>query len=485
MRSRMLLVCFVFVSTMFFFTVVHPVTIISGDDWANLSLSRSVFPSWGGFNPTKVVPEILMPFAGLFASYVIMPLGITYLFSIALVTAFLVSSLLSVMLSELHLLIHKKMGVNEEKTSLVLLFYYMCIFALFKTQPGSASPYLLWEINLTCYYHYVIPALLNSALVIYLMRSDVSMEAINRRSDVNFGFLILAAYLCIFSNVFSSVFLMVFCCIKIANAIFCRKHFSYREFVENTVRNVFYIGVVIVWAISAVFEINGGRASQIEQSGILFHESIAQFWLLLKLSDMKIVSLLTVGLLFGVFFSFKGYKNKPNSFKSIYWLCVFSCAATFIMLMMICGKASPGYASRPVVVWGVYMYFMLAAIVSAACALERYRFVNAIFPVLCVFLLNKAITPGLSLRESHNLNLSYSKASEVTNNIIMQVIDAEKNGTQELALQVPKGDSNDNWPFPVYMGPSISKTLKTDGLINKEIKINIKPNLDMNKEFDL
>ena len=53
-----MLFTFVFAVVAVFFTVIHPVTIISGDEWINLSSGRQAYPQWGGFNPIKVVPDV-------------------------------------------------------------------------------------------------------------------------------------------------------------------------------------------------------------------------------------------------------------------------------------------------------------------------------------------------------------------------------------------------------------------------------------------
>ena len=475
---RMSFVGMVFIATMIFFLTVHPITIISGDDWNGLSISRSGLPEWKGFNPIKVVPETLMPYAGLFASYVIMPLGISYLFSIAIVTAILVALMLAVFFNELFLLLERKLGIGGGKVLMACLIYFIYLFGLFKTHSDNNSAYLLWEINLTCYYHYVLPALMNGALVLHLMRSDVSGAALSKRSPAVVGMLVLAAYLCIFSSIFHSIFLAVFSGVSLLISL-------YRDRTKGLSSGSFHLFIVILWLVSALFEMNGGRATEIGGQHLKVLESISLFWDFAKDSNHLYRSLLVCTLVLGAAtFVRRSASECENRARGLFCVALLACVLSFAGLMLICAKASSGYAARPVAMWGIYMYLMVAASVALACALERYRTLNYILPLLIFVLFNKAVTPGTSFKEPYNLNIPYSKAAAVTNDMIRQVQNAERNGQKDMVLEVPQSEG-DNWPFPIYMGPVVSETLRADGLIERSINITIHPNSDMNRLYGI
>lgn len=158
------------------FTVIHPVTITSGDEWINLSSGRQAYPQWGGFNPIKVVPEVSFPLFGNIASSVVMPLGFTFLEAIAYLTAVLVAVLVVLFLYQFYLLMRKTAGLSTYTSSVLVIFYLLCLFGLFRTLNNNNSPYLLWEQNLTCYYHYIVPALINGTLALYVLRMSSTLK---------------------------------------------------------------------------------------------------------------------------------------------------------------------------------------------------------------------------------------------------------------------------------------------------------------------
>lgn len=475
-REKIFFVFFIFISSMLFFTTVHPITIISGDDWSNLSLARSAYPMWKGFNPIKVLPETLMPYSGFIASFVIKPLGISYLFSLTLITALLLSSLLAIFFYQFYMFFTETLHSNKKTTSLIGLVFFISLFGAFKSQTNSY--YLLWEINLTCYYNYVIPALMNSAFVLYLSRTDIKEKLLSSKSCYFFSYIALISYLCIFSNIFHSLILLVFSGLTTSINIIKRKP------IKNS---YFYLAIIFIWGISAFFEINGGRASGIGSHTLFIKESIVRFALFLKETNKTYRLLFILAISFGfiaTFFHLK-YDKDYRTFLSYFWASNICCFLSWLLLIFICSKSSPDYAERPVAMWGFYIYAIIASCIAIDYFFKKFEKAIIILPILTLIILSKALTPGYSLKESHNLNLTYSRAYDITNNIIEQVKEADKIGLQEMTLRVPKTYANDNWPFPIYMGTTVSETLKADGIINKNIKITISPSEELNKEFNI
>lgn len=467
----------IFFISMIFFTVVHPITIISGDDWNNFSISRPAYPTHSAFNPIKVVPETLMPYAGYFASFILKPLGIDYLFAIAITTALLISGLLVIFFKELYQLLNQYIGVRVSNAIVVCTIYFLYIFGMFKVQSGNENLYLLWEVNITCYYHYVVPALMNAALTIFLMRTDVSTESLKNKPAIWVGMLVLSAYLCIFSSIFHSLFLTAFCAVRIAQVVI----FERDKIISKT---MFYSFIVVMFIVSALFEMKGARASEVNAHELMFFESMSQLWSALASIAKVYRYFLIISLIVGAFTFFRYARDQVGiKAREIFWSASIAGIITFAGLMAICAKAAPWYATRPAAMWGLYMYIMLCMSVSVAYWSNRYRFLNIILPFLVLVMINKVMTPSLSLKESHNLNLSYAKASAITNNLISQVINADKQNAVEMTLQVPKIDGDGNWPFSINMGPVVSETLWADGIISRRMTIHVNPSSELSKEF--
>jgi hypothetical protein len=479
---KWILFIFVFAVVAVFFTIIHPVTIISGDDWINLSSGRQAYPQWGGFNPIKVVPELSFPLFGNIASSIVVPLGFTFLEAIAYLTAILLSSLVVIFLYQFYSLMRETVGLSAYISSILVIFYLLCIFGLFRTLNNNNSPYLLWEQNLTCYYHYILPALINGALAIFFLRKTDKLKSSFNDSPISSGFLIFAIYLCVFSNIFASVVLAVLCGVVMLFGLI-----SSRLNVVETIKSFpFHCVTLVMWVVSALFEMNGGRADRMAKDYLDISGTTSAFYSLLKLMDRTFFVVLALGVLCGMVFLLRtSSDNRADKKRYVFWSCILAGFITTIALILVCAKASANYATRPVAMWGSFMYLIIAASIGIGYIVERFKFVNYILPIVLLCLVNKTTDQSHSLRESHNGNVPFSVAYAIGQDMIEQVQNAVKESKRTMILHVPKGDNNDNWPFPVTRGKAISETLKSNGLIPHNIEIKIHPDKTMNVKYNM
>lgn len=481
-QIKWVLFTFVFAVVAVFFTVIHPVTITSGDEWINLSSGRQAYPQWGGFNPVKVVPEVSFPLFGNIASSVVMPLGFTFLEAIAYLTAVLVAVLVVLFLYQFYLLMRKTAGLSTYTSSVLVIFYLLCLFGLFRTLNNNNSPYLLWEQNLTCYYHYIVPALINGTLALYVLRMSSTLKPFFYERSIFSGVLIFSIYLCVFSNIFASVLLAVMCgVVLLLNLI------SNRFKIVETIKDYpFHCITLAMWAISALFEMNGGRADRMAKDHLDISGTVNAFYSLLKLTDRTFFIVLTVGLVCGAVFLLRRNSDESTEGKRYaFWVSVISGAITTLALILVCAKASANYATRPVAMWGSFMYLIVAASLGLGYFIERFKAVHYFAPIVMLFLINKTTDQSHSLRESNSGNVPFSVAYAIGQDMIEQVQNAVNGNQRTMTLHVPKGDNNDNWPFPVTRGKAISETLKSNGLIPRNIEIKIQPDREMNSKYGM
>lgn len=479
---KWLLFIFVFVVITVFFTAIHPLTIISGDDWINLSSGRQSYPQWGSFNPIKVVPEVSFPLFGNIASSIIMPLGFTFLESVAYITAILVASLIVFFLYQVYMLLREKMNFSAYVSSLLVIFYLLCLFGMFRTLNNNNSPYLLWEQNITCYYHYIVPALINGSLAIYFLRKGAHALRVVSENWVAAGMLVFAIYLCVFSNIFASVFLAVLCGVMLLLGLISRRY----KIIETIKVYPFHVVTLVMWVISAEFEMNGGRAERMAKDHLNISGTINAFVSLLKLSERTFLVVMAVGVIFGAVYLLKSSdeKSKING-RYVFWVCILSGLITTVALILVCAKASTNYATRPVAMWGAFMYLIIVASIGIGYLITVFKPVNYIVPIVVLCLVNKTTDQNHSLRESHNGNVPFAVANAISQNMIDQVKTAVNANQRTMELHVPKGDDNDNWPFPVTRGKAISETLKSNGLIPRNIEIKILPDREMNAKYGM
>ncbi|HHA1904020.1 TPA: hypothetical protein ACOED1_004855 [Enterobacter kobei] len=479
---KWVLFTFVFAVVAVFFTAIHPVTIISGDEWINLSSGRQAYPQWGGFNPIKVVPEVAFPLFGNIASSVVMPLGFTFLEAIAYLTAILVAVLVVAFLYQFYVLMRETAGLSTYTSSVMVILYLLCMFGLFRTLNNNNSPYLLWEQNLTCYYHYIVPALINGTLALYVLRMSATLKPFFYERAVFSGALIFAIYLCVFSNIFASVVLAVMCGVVLLLNLISNRF----KIVETIKAYPFHCITLAMWVISAIFEMNGGRADRMAKDHLDISGAVNAFYSLLKLTDRTFFVVLAVGLVCGVVFLLRRKSDETTEGKRYaFWVSVISGAITTLALILVCAKASANYATRPVAMWGSFMYLIVAASIGLGYFIERFKTVQYIAPIVILCLVNKATDQSHSLRESHNANVPFSVANAIGQDMINQVVSAVQSNQRTMILHVPKAGGEGNWPFPITRGKAISETLKSNGLIPRNIEIKIQPDREMNAKYGM
>ncbi|MEO3381265.1 hypothetical protein ABG795_07455 [Enterobacter soli] len=473
---------FIFISTTVFFTTIHPVTVISGDDWINLSTGRPAIPEWNGFNPIKVLPEISFPFFGNISSSIMMLFGFNFFEAIAYTTAILIAILVVAFLYQLYMLYREKTIFSEYTSFILVSFYFLCLFGMFRTLNNNNSPYMLWEQNITCYYHYIIPALLNGIMSLFLIRKSDSLDTFFKEHSVLNVITLLLIYLSIFSNIFASIFLAVVCGAVILFSLLKLKF----DFIRTIKKHPLHVLTLIVWLISAIFEMNGGRADRMAKDHLEIHATVKSLFSLLSLIDLLFLSIIMTGVAVGLFvYIFKRNEASHCTRRYVFWVVVLSGIITSIGLLLICAKASPGYATRPAAMWGLFMFMIIAGSLGLGYLLTRFLLLHYVAAIVLLCLVNTTTGQKNSLRESHNGNVTFNVANAIGQNIIDQVKAAENENKRSMILYVPKGDNKDNWPFPITRGKAISETLKSNGIINKNIQIEIVPDKKLNIQFDM
>lgn len=470
---------FVLLSVFVFFGFIHPTTIFTGDEWYNLSLGRKAWPEWHGFNPIKVVPEVSFPLLINVASFALMPIGLTFLQSVTFFTAAFIAVMVVVYLRQFFLFAIERMGCSLYSGIVVTFFHYLCLFGLFRTLNDSKSTYMLWEQNLTCYYHYLLPALINGAVTLYVLRKGKDLKSILLTNPVVSGFIILSIYLSIFSNIFSSVILAVTC-----GSVILIELISSRFKIVNAVKTYpLHVAVLVLWVVSAIFEANGGRAERMGKASLEFAGTIHNaFGLLSQMSGVFIV-VLVVGFVACAISCASVIRSQADKCR-IVLISLISMLIIFIALVMISAKASPGYIGKPVVMWGVLMYMIVLSSFGIA-SLLKHNYALYLTPIVLLILVNACTSQNHSLKDPQNNGLTYKKANAVTQDIITQVENAVAENKREMILYVPFSKDADNWPIPVTRGREISWTLKSNGVIDKNISIKIQPDREKNKQFDI
>jgi hypothetical protein len=187
-----------------FYTVAHPLYIYDTDDWTYISYSRQPWPCAEQWNPTKVLPETLMPITAELGIRFIMPFSGDYIGSMAIAFAGMLVLFIIAYVYQfgktLASLFNLRVGIKEI-ISVIFLIYHFLPFRV-------NNKYLLYGGNVTCVFNYLIPALMNATIVMWFIGNG--MENLHDNSFLKRGFYVLVLYLAINSNMFHSIILASF-----------------------------------------------------------------------------------------------------------------------------------------------------------------------------------------------------------------------------------------------------------------------------------
>lgn len=370
----------VFFSIFLFFFIVHPLYVFDSDDWGNMVLRRSLLPVISYFNPSKVLPEFLYSFVSLFGAKIIYPITGDYIKSLGLIYSFVYSLFIIFNVICIEYFI-KYVSFNnsenkENKAHIIHAISSIILLAFFYL--GKDGRYLLHEVNVTCIFHYSIPALLNISVVLLL----ITLEKRNRQLlcfDEPYKNVILSIslYLCIFSNLFfSSILLSYIVSLLTINFFFQLKSqhvINIKKIITLYLRqNYQYMVVIFMWIISAYFESKGGRA-KIGLNNSVSLESIwnsVSFFFKVTLHSIAFrkLTFLALGLIIlaniRVVFLYisKRFSFADRKFLSIQLVCFWMTLFIVTYQIMLTIKTGIGYQSRSSLIlsWSIWILLEIA-----------------------------------------------------------------------------------------------------------------------------
>ncbi len=303
--------------------------------------------------------------------------------------------------------------------------------------------------------------------------------------------LLIILYLAVFSNILSSIILISYICIclvwKVMHNYSCLHTKS--ALIDFVRENRFFILILAVWFISLVYEANGGRSHQIGKSIMQLpaDDAAMAFFKVVKQLNIRFICLLgAVSIAAGcVFRKYKGTETND----AIKQTCVFLIAAmamTGMYLLLVCAKSAPSYMGRSDVVIGIFFWVILLLFSASAYIIKQYPKIFIILPFVVLFLAVE--TMGSKGIDGHYAEITMRRAApsiavQIDEELLENIMAADRMGMREMTLVVPKGDNIDNWPHPTYMGNNISRTLYMHGIISRPLSITVQPSAEMNKKY--
>ncbi|MDO5445772.1 MAG: hypothetical protein Q4F31_09165 [Eubacteriales bacterium] len=490
--------------------LAHPQVILDYDDWSYVSYFRVPVP-WPSFwNPSRVLPECLMPLCGFLGAlvYRLIP-SLGYIKAESLFFALVLSAFEMLYLYMFSRLMAKRFQTGISGTVISSAVFFLFHFLIFRTNAEN-NPYLFRTANLTCMFFYLIPALLNAALVMYFMADPSSFEyffsspdhAAEKKALLKKLIVLIVVYFCIFSNLFASIIAAVFAFFEILKgALYLNKNGGLLRNFRGFLRR-YSLGFVILllFLVSVLFEAFGGRAAVSYGDQIPLAEglrSALSFTAVTagSVSRAAVCSALAILALFasvcvsGKSISAGSARSSDADIFSFVLVSVLSAIIIGIYIILLSAKVWAEYVERPDIL--ISFFFPLFLAVSAALGRVISKVPKAAYPsaalaVLMALLVN---TPGRTFAESYSLDCEVSPETcmALSQDLVDQVLTAEREGKDKVTVEVmfTGNYGSDNWPQVTYLGDVLVSTLRKHGVISGDITVDIFPSDSFNEKYGL
>ena len=465
-----------FLFLILWFTRIHPLFVLDGDDWTYTTYVRTALPLWKDWNPSRVLPEVLMPLCSALGAWLIRPLvGGDYLLSLTVMHGLVVGQMMKRIFS--------LTPVGAVYVSALFLILHFLVFREY----DSSNGHMFYCFDLTCVYYYLIPALLNSSIVMCLLGNR---QAFAHASSERKGLYCAAAYFAIFSNLPASGILAVYAgSILLTDLVRSLKQKG--KLAQLLKEDLLYIVILALWLVSAVFELTGGRASADMGVRVSLMQSLKEaVYALIRLPfrwnhAFVYLCAAVVAIAMILLLQSKGKPSEDRRFLSLSIVGLVAIAASAVYTAILSASVDLTYIHRIEYLFGLIFFIFLLGMLAVGYILQKApRFFWAM-PILLCILFSCCNTPGNTYLESNYPNLSPEVCQQLMGGIIDEILLAEQEGKKEVTVQVPVWGTPDNWPHPGYVADGIAAALYEHGVTGSLISVTCVPAPQVNQTYDI
>lgn len=461
----------IFLFFLLFYTQIHPLIPYNSDDWMFMSANRIALPSIHAWNPSRVLPETLMPLFSDLAAYAIYPFTHDYIDAQNIMHSAVMSFFIMLYMISFNHMLRRCFNVQTSHSILYTLLFLLLHFLIFRTA-DTFNVHLFYSDDLTCHYFYLIPNLVNAMLVMSLIEKDWLHN--NNFSNMKNALLLLVVYLAICSNLYCSDILVIFVGCQL---LLTFPYNSIKErFVPYIKANIPTLCIIALWMIINVMELMGPRSAYLAKDATDIE--------LITLIGQSISAFLAVR--YNVFFLLLAFIGIASAAHTIYkekklpkftiHLCL-TIIVTLIYVILVSAKAKPSYSGRADILFAVFFPVILLMVLSWV-KMQRYCSKSiVILPLLMLILFSQANRTEPTFRDLRINSLvdgdySIETLRRVDNSIIEQIVKADKeNRKDSVFITVPHvADDEKNWPYLLIFNNNynwLNKTLLKQGLIER------------------
>lgn len=451
----------------FYFSIIHPLIPFCTDDWININIARPFYPSLYSWNPTKVFPECLEPLVSMFAAFIIYPIIHDYVYAFIITNAVTVSFFISIYLYSLHRLIEKKYNIGNITCFGLVSIFTILHFLILKVNETN-NDFLWHSTDCNCYYHYIIPTLLNASLVMWLMRHDINLKQMN---SVSLSCLCFITYLSLFSNLYCSVILISYVGSCLFFKLLSIDKKQEKWFWVYIQQNSFYIAIIVCWLFIQLLEVNGLRANTYGHLNDPFVKMLVST--IRNFINIKYNHYFT-------FFAFGSFllvtvvllvKKKLISCIKKNKNIIASLLLTNTYLILLSSKVDTENVLKGYIVFSSVFFFLLIITLCLALLSKKLKRFAIIYPLL-IFLLLGGINNRNSVFRGILYEYGYNEKAYIAYNkdIVKQVINADVLGESEVIINVPNFENPGHYPLSNDCSNFVGFTLYKHNILKNRIK---------------
>lgn len=406
-----------------------------------------------------------MPLVSYISAYLFYPISGDYIMSLALGYALTLTGFIVAYFYLAYRLLRQKVEITDFQALSVTTIFIILHFLVYRTE-GSNNAYVFRADNVTCIFYYTIPTLLNIILILYF---ECRGEIFAKGRHLQNGGVLLLIYLAIFSNLFSSCLLPIWCGVRFLEKWIHEKRFDTQLLKEGAS----YLLIIMMWLISMGYELTGGRADSVgDQFGL------ANLWKCTSAFILQYISINRMALeviVFCVVVQIACLVRGKKAYMAYTLRMIMILMITGLYLIILCTKVGADYLVSKTYINTTVVLLLLVYYSLGLCIREYSRICVLIPLVTGILFYNINVDGGAQTFSSVNLVGNDTVAYRCSTYIVNMVQQADEQGMTTLEIHVPRFNDGDNWPLPTYGGGRISDALYKHGVTATRIEVNLVP----------
>lgn len=491
-RSNPCFALFILISTLclyVFYTRIHPLYIHDLDDWLYVYHTRAGYPDITDWNPTKVLPEVLMPLVSYIGAYLIYPITGDYIQSLCNAYAVTLTLLIAVYLIFTARLLKKWFALDDITLTTVMVIFLLGHFLPFLTREEN-NQHLFYSINVTCVFNYLIPALWNFLLCLWFLRAE---KPCWKGSAPKLGILIFLIYLAIFSSLWHSVILMSLFGMRLLVALIegiaqnrreGRKAVSWPYLLGYAKENLPKLLALLTWFAAMILEVSGERAAYSSMGSFQLGTAVVvSIRFLLDMNPVFLASVIVINLA-GLLIALYRWKRKGEQEILLRQLELLGCMVLCgVFVVLVGAKVGPNYLPRSDIMISWMLWLMLITIVTLSWLVKLQPKLMWFLPILAFMLFCETVLHENSYANPYIYQQPPAVVKAVNDDIIAQIQAADELGEAAVEVHIPV-EGSDGWPLDMDLTPGrLSQALYRHGLTKRPIEVTLVPDPQKDVQF--